>query len=584
MAGKAALALGALALGAALGWAAARRTRPETHPARVTLDIPPAQRVVANASPVAALSPDGTTLVYVGLGEGSVRLYARRLDDLTPAPVAGTEGACCPRFSPDGRWMLYFDSRTNAWERMSSSGGPATRLAGPESMTEVAPEAASEDLMVTLQDGSLARVGSDGKVDPIARPDTAAGESQLTALQVLPGGAVLALATAQPPAGPLVAIGPGSGARTKVIASQVEWAGFAQGRLVWSQGGGVLYAAPFDPAKLRFTGAEQALGVTAQITRGGLPKVALSARGDALAYIPAAPATLAVVARDGRAATLLAEPRSYHSPRVSPDGRHVLFDFAQGDRDVWELDLEDTTLTRVTFAKDGHDPTWLPDGRGFLFASARGGQIGIFRRRLDGSETAESLYREGPQITVHAVSPDGRIGIAARASNPGGSGFDLVAVPLGGPGPSRPILQTSYAEDYPALSPDGRWLAYVSDESNQAEVYLRPFPGEGGKVRVSQNGGIEPVWSRNGRELFYRSLGPRDRELMAAAIETQPTLRVLTRTPLFDMDDYEPAVPHANYDVMPDGRFLMVRLGRLSEFVYLQHWTALLPRAAAGAP
>jgi serine/threonine-protein kinase len=584
IAGAAALALGALALSGGLGWIAARRIHPDAHPARVSLAIPSAQRVIVGASPVAALSPDGTTLIYGGVGDATQRLYARRLDDLTPAPVAGTDGGCCPKFSPDGRWILFIDTRSNTWVRMSSSGGPATRLAGPENLSDIAPVAGSEEVVATLVDGSLARVGSDGKVDPVARPDSSAGEAQLTVLQVLPGGAVLALATTQPPEGPLVAIDPRSGSRSKLIASQVEWAGFAEGRLVWSQGGGVLYAAPFDPAKLRFTGPEQALGVTAQITRGAQPKVALSAHGDALAYIPAAPATLALVARDGRVTTLLAEPRTYHSPRISPDGHRVLFDFSQATRDVWELDLDDTTLTRVTFETDGHDPTWLPDGRGFLFASARGGQIGVFRRRLDGSETAESLFMEGPQVTVHAVTPDGRTGIAARASNPGGTGFDLVTVPLAGPGPSQPILQSGYAEDYPALSPDGRWLAYVSDESNQPEVYLRPFQGEGAKVRVSQNGGIEPVWSRNGRELFYRSLGPRERQLIAAAIEVQPTLRVLSRTPLFDMDEYEPAVPHANYDVTPDGRsFLMVRLGRLSEFVYLQHWTALLPRPSDAA-
>jgi serine/threonine-protein kinase len=580
--GAAALALGALALGGGVGWIAARRSHPETHPARVSLAIPSDRRVVVNASPTAALSPDGTTLIYGGVGDATQRLYARRLDDLTPAPMAGTEGACCPKFSADGRSILYLDTRSNAWVRMSSGGGPATRIAGPENLSDVVAVAGSEEVVATLEDGSLARVGSDGEVNPIARPDSAAGEIQLSVMQALPGGAVLALATNQPPEGPLIAIDPRSGARSKVIASRVEWAGFAQGRLVWSQGGGVLYAAPFDPDKLRLTGPAQALGVTAQITRGGQPKVTLSARGDALAYIPAAPATLALVARDGRAATLLAEPRTYHSPRISPDGHRVLFDFSQATRDVWELDLDDTTLTRVTFEKDGHDPTWLPDGRGFVFASARGGQIGVFRRRLDGSEKAESLLIEGPQVTLHTVTPDGRTGIAARASNPGATGYDLVAVSLAGPGPSRPILQSGYNEDYPALSPDGRWLAYVSDESNQPEVYLRPLQGEGGKVRVSQNGGIEPVWSRNGRELFYRSLGPRERQLMAAAIEVHPTLRVLSRTPLFDMDEYEPATPHANYDVMPDGRsFLMVRLGRLSEFVYLQHWTALLPRASA---
>ena len=519
IAGVAALALGALAIGAGLGWVAARRGRPEVHPARVSLAIPPSQRVLANASPAAALSPDGTTLLFAALGEGTQRLYARKLDDLTPAPVAGTDGACCPKFSPDGRWILYFDTRSNGYMRMSSGGGPATRIPGPDDLGDVVAVPGGDEVIATLADGSLAWVRSDGKLDPIARPDSAAGENQLGVMQALPGGVVLALAGT----GAVVAIDSRSKARNTVLASNVEWAGYAEGRLVWSQGGGNLYAAPFDPGKLRLTGSEQALGITVQITRGGLPKVALSAGGDALAYIPALPATLALVARDGRVTTLLGKPRTYHDPKISPDGRHVLFDLSQATRDVWELDLSDTTITRATFVKDGHDATWLPDGRGFVFGSARGPAIGVFRRRLDGSETADSVLFDGPQLTVHTVTPDGRFGIAARAANPGGTGFDLVAVPLAEPGPDRPILQSGYNEEYPALSPDGRWLAYVSDESNQLEVYLRRFQGEGAKVRVSQSGGSEPVWSRNGRELFYRSLGPRERQLIAAAIAVQPS-------------------------------------------------------------
>ena len=143
----------------------------------------------------------------------------------------------------------------------------------------------------------------------------------------------------------------------------------------------------------------------------------------------------------------------------------------------------------------------------------------------------------------------------------------------------RPIVATPYDEAYPALSPDGRWLAYVSNEANRPEVYLRALDGGAGKVLVSQSGGSEPVWSRDGHELFYRSLGPAEPQLIAARIETSPSLRVVSRTPLFPVTDFEAAVPHANYDVMPDGRsFVMVRQGRLSQFVYLQRWTALLPQ------
>ena len=177
------------------------------------------------------------------------------------------------------------------------------------------------------------------------------------------------------------------------------------------------------------------------------------------------------------------------------------------------------------------------------------------------------------------MTPDGRTGIAVRY---GAAGGDIVSVPLEGAGTVKAIVATPYDEGFPALSPDGRWLAYASNESNRPEVYLRALGGAAGKLLVSQNGGSEPVWSRDGRELFYRSLGPGEPQMMAARVETGPSLRVLSRTPLFPVNDYEAAVPHANYDVTPDGRsFIMVRQGRLSQFVYLQHWTGLLPQQAA---
>jgi serine/threonine-protein kinase len=272
---------------------------------------------------------------------------------------------------------------------------------------------------------------------------------------------------------------------------------------------------------------------------------------------------------------LLDQPRSYHSPRVSPDGHRVALDFAAETRDVWVLDLTDRTLSRATFQNSGHDPTWLPDGKELIYAEIRGARTGIVRAPVDGSRPADSVYFEGVQITVHAVTPDGRTGLAVvlPTSGPG----DIVAVPLSGGGKPKPLAATPYDEGYPALSPDGRWLAYVSNEANRYDVYLRALDGTAGKLLVSQDGGSEPVWSRDGRELFYRSLGPGEPQLMAARIETTPSPRVISRTPLFTVTDFEPAVPHPNYDVMPDGKsFVMVRQGRLSQFVYLQNWTGLL--------
>ena len=320
----------------------------------------------------------------------------------------------------------------------------------------------------------------------------------------------------------------------------------------------------------------QSLGVTVQQTRGSRPKIAQLGLGT-LAYVPAQALSLVSVSRQGKVTPLLEQPRSYHSPRVSPDGRYIALDFSETTRDVWLLDRRDSTMSRATFQSTGHDPTWLPNGREIVFAEARGPRVGIVRAPVDGSRPADSVYFEGSQVSVHGVTPDGRTGIAVRFMSTAGLG-DIVAVPLEGGGPVKPLVATPYDEGYPALSPDGRWLAYVSNEANRPEVYLRALDGTAGKLLVSQNGGSEPVWSRDGRELFYRSLGPGEPELVAALIETHPSLRVVSRTPLFPVTDYEAAVPHANYDVMPDGQsFVMVRQGRLSQFVYLQRWSALLP-------
>lgn len=182
-------------------------------------------------------------------------------------------------------------------------------------------------------------------------------------------------------------------------------------------------------------------------------------------------------------------------------------------------------------------------------------------------------FKSGLQVSALAVTPDGAIAVAADIGEQGD--FNLVRVSLRD-GRSAPILRSNFNEAFAAISPDGRWLAYASDESGQGEVYVRPVNDPSGRVLVSLNGGSEVVWSRNGRELFYRGL--REPSLIAAVIETRPELRVASRTALFNMADFESAAPHANYDVTPDGKFIFARNPRISELVYVQNWTELIRR------
>jgi Tol biopolymer transport system component len=227
---------------------------------------------------------------------------------------------------------------------------------------------------------------------------------------------------------------------------------------------------------------------------------------------------------------------------------------------------------------------WLPDGRRVAYLTSRGGVIGIFLRNADGSGAAESLFVGHTNLTAGAFSRDGKELIAVGTGS-NGADWDLVTLSILGERTPKALLATPFNEAWPALSPDGRWFAYQSDESGQNEVYVRPFPGPGAKVLVSQDGGAEPVWSRDGHELFYRGFGQQGTPLVAAAVRAAPEFRVLSRTTLFDAADFEGATPHANYDVSPDGRsFVMVRQGPLSEMVLIQNWAQEARRRGAAGP
>ncbi len=523
-----------------------------------------------------ALSPDAENVVYGGISSRGYQLYRRRLGELGTAPIPGTDGGLNPFFTPDGRWLSFFVG--GSIRKVPPNGGvPVTVATG-----NLAPQRAvwldNERLLVTGFDGALQLVQPDGSARRIAQPDSSVGENSLNVFGILPGGEVLAVAAK---GGSLngrgVAIDVQSGTRTRIVDGDIAGLYYDTGYLLWVVPEGTLLAAPFDAARLRMTGPPVSLAQGVRVTVGGPPQLALSAN-HSLVYFPEEPFQLMQVDRNGGAQAIADVRRRFHSPRMSPDGRRVAVDFNyQGSRDVWALDVQQRTLSRLTFANDGHDPVWAPDGEKVAFASARGGVIGMFLQGADGAGSAESLLVGSSAMTAGAFAPGGHEVVALVTGNAGS--WDLAVVPLTGERKPRVLLGTPFNEYYPALSPDGRWLAYTSDESGQNEVYVRPFPSAGGKVLVSQSGGSEPVWSRDGRELFYRGFDQLGTPLIGVSVQTAPEFRVLGRTPLFDVSEYEAAVPHANYDISPDGKgFVMVSQGRLSEMVLVQHWIEELRR------
>ena len=302
--------------------------------------------------------------------------------------------------------------------------------------------------------------------------------------------------------------------------------------------------------------------------------------GGSLAYVPAGAEgfqrTLVWVSRTGAEESVAAPPRSYDSPQLSPDGRRVAVEIAD---QVWLYDLERGTLTRVTLeGRLNVSPAWRPDGTRLAFST----ENGMSWQRPDGGGELEPLTNRAEFTHARQVprswSPDGRF--LAFHGSAGSAGRDIWVLRLDDH-KALPFVRTPFQEGAPAFSPDGHWLAYVSNESGAPEVYVQPYPGPGGKRQVSTDGGTEPVWNRSGRELFYRS----GLKMMAVDVTTGPAFSAGRPRALFERRYLSSVFPLIGvaYDVAPDGqRFLMVNEVEQSpsatQIVVVQNWFEELKR------
>jgi serine/threonine-protein kinase len=337
------------------------------------------------------------------------------------------------------------------------------------------------------------------------------------------------------------------------------------GHLVAVQAGTIV-SVPFDPVRLETTGTPVAvLSGVMQVRRlrnatqtNLVPQVAFSSTGT-MAYIPVNPRprqkALTWVDRAGLEQPTGASGGDYFQPRVSPDGRRVAVTVLEGGgdhNDVWLYDLTRETWSRFTSEGDNAFPLWAPDGRQLTYVSNKAGPDNMYRKSLDGSGPEERLLAsDRPNYPFSWAA-----GVLAFVAPFPRTAQDIWVLRPDRPGKPSPFLETPFGEGAPAFSPDGRWLAYVSNESGRNEIHVRPFPGPGEKVTISAEGGNEPVWSRNGRELFYR----RGDAMMAVEITTSPVLSVGTPRRLFEKPYERSSLLWPEYDVTPDGqRFMMVK-------------------------
>jgi serine/threonine-protein kinase len=521
---------------------------------RFTIALPAGQRLAALDEPAIALSPDGTRLAYIAAqGKGLPQLYIRAMDSPEAKLIPGTQGAVNPFFSPDGQWVGFFAG--NKLKKVSVSGGAAVTL-GDALAAQGASWSSQGIIAFGSERAAVLQQVKDAGGTPQALTHLEKGETDHDWPEFLPGDkTVLFAASGDDRANGQVAIQSlATGARRNLIQGATHPHYAPSGQLVYAHGGSLM-AVPFDLQGLAVTGsAVPVVEGVLQSTTSGAAQYSVSATGS-LVYVAGAvqatvQSTLVWVSRNGTEQPLPAPLREYRNPRLSPDGRRL----AVGIEDqVWLYDLSRETLSRFTFeGEENVNPIWAPDGKRIAFLSSKEGTANTFWQLADGSGGVERLttgeYRQNPT----SWSPDGQL--LAFVENYPNNRFEIWVLRMADR-KSQPFVQTHFNDAAPRFSPDGHWLAYDSDESGMYEVYVQPYPGPGGKWQISTEGGTEPVWNPNGRELFYRS----GDKMMAVDIATQPGFAAGKPRMLFE-GQYEGAGPVANYDISPDGqRFLMIK-------------------------
>jgi Tol biopolymer transport system component/predicted Ser/Thr protein kinase len=504
-----------------------------------------------------AISRDGTRFAYGEGTGGSRRIWVRMLDRVEGKPIPGAEGGFRPFFSPDGQWLAYFTAYGGLLKKVPVTGGTPVTLC--EGASPAGGSWGEDDrLIFSGSGGGLMRVSaSGGACETLTTGDRQKGQTYAWP-QILPGGqSVLFTAGAE---------GLSDSARIAVldlksggIRTLVNGGSFGRyvpsGHLVYVRGG-TLFAVPFDLKRLRVMGPETpAMEGLFYNPRGGLADYAFSDSG-LLLYMTDTQAinlrTLEWLDRQGTSQSLSAPPRDYIKVRLSPDAQHAAVAVGSSGSalgDIWTLDLARGALTRLTAEGIYTNPVWTPDGTRLVFRYGPFGSRGLQWAPADGSGKPELLLA-GQTGVPDSWTPDGKTLLYEST----GSAHIWTLHPPGSGGDGKPRLlfeAGSFNERDAQVSPDGRWVAYTSDESGKIRVYVRPFPGPGGKTSISIEGGEEPRWSRDGRELFYRDAGKN--QLMAVDVQTGPAFRAGQPHALLVLGN----VP---WDVAPGGkRFLVVK-------------------------